>query len=471
MEQETGNMALNYLAENEAVFIDLARQIWERPELGLLEKFASKLIAGQLEKAGFSIEWLASPLDTAFVATWGKSNPIIGILGEYDALPGLSQKLRTVKDPVQDGAPGHGCGHNLLGVGALAAALAVKNAMEKDGIQGTLRYYGCPAEETLAGKVYMARDGVFDDLDAALTWHPGYSNSVWGARAVALNSFKVNFHGVAAHAGGSPEAGRSALDAVQLMDVGVNYMREHIIQEARVHCVITDGGRAPNIVPAYAQVWYFVRAPERKQVEQIYAWMLDIAQGAALMTGTTYDIEFLAGCYDTLPNDVLDALLIEKLETGGAPVFTEEEKEFARQLQTTFREGSVEEDLKKLKVTREQVGDPLSEVVLEAMNKGDIMGGSTDVGDVSYITPTAQITTCCGALGDPGHSWQTVAASGSSIGFKGMMAAARGLALAALELETSPGLLQAAKDEFVKRTGGKRYVSPLPGGAVAQPAA
>jgi aminobenzoyl-glutamate utilization protein B len=462
--------ALDFLGANEDKLVELAKSIWEHPELGVQETYASQLLAEQLKEAGFSVEMGVGQMPTAFVASWGEGRPIIGILGEYDALPSLSQKMSTIKDPIEEDGPGHGCGHNLLGVGALGAALAVKAAMEEKSIEGTIRYYGCPAEETLVGKVYMARDGVFDDLDAAITWHPAFANSLWASSALALNSFKVNFYGRASHAGGSPEMGRSALDGVQLMDVGVNYMREHIIKDARVHCVITDGGRAPNVVPPYAQVWYYVRAPKRDQVEEIYAWVLNIAQGAALMTETTYDVEFLTGCYNVLPNDVIGDLLMEKLKVVGAPQFTEEEKAFAKQLQETFPPGSIEKSLERYKMTREEVGDPLCDKVIEPYDKGEVMGGSTDVGDVSHIAPTAQLTTCCEALGTPGHSWQTVVTSGSSIGFKGMMVAARVLALTALDLETKPELLQAAREEFEKSTDGKKYVSPLPEEAIPQPA-
>lgn len=462
--------ALAYLAADEGRLVDLAKDIWKHPELGVEEFHASKLIAHELERAGFSITMGVGQMPTAFVASWGEGEPIIGILGEYDALPGLSQRLSAIREAVEEGAPGHGCGHNLLGVASLGAALAVKRAMEKGKIKGTIRCYGCPAEETLVGKVFMARAGVFDDLDAAITWHPGYVNSVWASSSNAMNSFKVSFYGVAAHAGGSPEAGRSALDGVQLMDVGVNYMREHIIQDARVHCVITEGGKAPNVVPPYAQVWYYVRAPNREQVGHIYSWMLDIAQGAALMTGTTFDIDFLTGCCDTLPNDVIGDVLLEKLKRVGAPSFTDEEKDLARKLQETFPPGAIEKSLKRFGMTRDEVGDPLCERITEPHGKGEVMGGSTDVGDVSYITPTAQITTCCQALGTPGHSWQNVVTSGSSIGAKGMMLAAKAMALAALDLETKPDVLRAARDEFEEKTGGKKYVTPLPEGAVPRPA-
>ena len=457
---------LNFLDTTESELVAMAQDIWEHPELGQNESFAAKLQADRLMAAGFQVSQGVDLLPTAFVASWGQGKPVIGILGEYDALPSLSQKVSAIQDPIIEGGPGHGCGHNLLGMAGLGAALAVKEAMEDAKIQGTIRYYGCPAEETLVGKVYMARAGVFDDLDAAVTWHPSYVNSPRYTSASALNSFKVNFHGIAAHAGATPEAGRSALDGVQLMDVGVNYMREHIIQDARVHCVITEGGKAPNVVPPYAQVWYYVRAPNRDQVDFIFAWMLDIAKGAALMTGTTYDIEFLTGCYNTLPNEVLGELLFEKLKVAGPPRFTDEEKDLARKLQETFPPGSIEKALQRFEMTREEMGDPLCEVITEPGGLGKVMGGSTDVGDVSYITPTMEISTCCQALGTPGHSWQNVVTSGSSIGYKGMMLAAKAMALAAFDLEIRPDIVKAAQDEFERKTGGKVYVSPLPEGAV-----
>ncbi|MBC7231979.1 MAG: amidohydrolase [Chloroflexi bacterium] len=458
--------ALQFLEAHYTKWIELAKDLWEHPELGLQETRSSKLLADELERAGFSVQRGVDQLPTAFVASWGDGKPIIGILGEYDALPGLSQKVSAVREPVEEGAPGHGCGHNLFGVGCLAAALAVKESMEKAGIKGTVRYYGCPAEETMVGKPFMARAGVFDDLDAAITWHPFYVNSVWWSSFLAMNSFKVNFHGVAAHAAAAPHEGRSALDAVLLMDIGVNFMREHMPEKARIHCVITKGGQAPNVVPAYAQVWYYVRAPMREQVEEIYARMLDIAKGAALMTGTTYDVDFLTGGYDMLPNDTLCELLLEKLKEAGPPQFTPEEKEFARQLQATLPPNAIEDALRSYGLSREQVGDPLCEVIVEPYDKGRVLPASTDVGDVSHITPTAQITTCCHALGTPLHSWQNTAFAGSSIGFKGMMVAARTLALATLDLLTKPDLVKAIREEFEKKRAGKKYVSPLPEGAV-----
>jgi aminobenzoyl-glutamate utilization protein B len=450
----------------------IASEIWSRPQVALEEEFASALLAEELEADGFSIEWGAGQMPTAFVASWGEGKPVIGFLGEYDALPGLSQTVSTDKEPIDEGGPGHGCGHNLFGTACMGSAMALKRAMEQEGIEGTIRFYGCPAEETLVGKTFMARDGVFDDLDAAISWHPGSANIVWNGSSLAMNSFKVNFHGVASHAGVEPHSGRSALDGVMLMDVGVNYLREHVIQEARIHSVVTSGGQAPNVVPAYAQVWYFVRAPHREQVGEIYARVLDIAQAAALMSGTTHEIEFVSGCYDLLPNDTLSNLLLEKMLEVNDLRFTAQERAFAKKLQATFPEGSVKRAFEEMNnsaavaIADEEIEDPLWERVLPHADNPPLSGGSTEVGDVSWITPTGQLTTCCWPLGTPGHSWQTVASSGSSIGNKGMLFAAKGMALAGLDLLTNPDLLAQARAEFVSARKGKEYVSPLPPGVM-----
>lgn len=464
----TQQIVLEYLDDHDEKLSYLAREIWEHPEIALEERFACGLLADELESAGFTVERGVGQLPTAFVASYGSGKPIIGILGEYDALPGLSQRLSAERDPVEQGGPGHGCGHNLFGVASLGAALALKELMAKEGIPGTIRYYGCPAEETLVGKTFMAKAGVFDDLDAALAWHPGDINAVWSGSSLAMNSFKVNFYGVSAHAAADPYNGRSALDAAQLMDIGVNYLREHIIPEARMHSVITSGGQAPNVVPAYAQIWYFVRAPTREQVDAIYARVLDIAKGAALMTGTTYDVDFVTGCYELLPNLALSRLMLEKMQEIGGLSFTEEEQEFARKLQQTFAPGTVAQGFEQVKrlvsceLDPAAMERPLWGEVLPHTEEPIVMPGSTEVGDVSQITPTAQVTTCCWPLGTPGHSWQVVASSGSSIGFKGMLLAAKVLALTGLELLTRPDRLAEARAEFERRKNGRPYVSPLP---------
>jgi aminobenzoyl-glutamate utilization protein B len=462
----------HYLDQEDEKLSYIAKEIWDHPEIALQETFAAKLLADELEAAGFQVEHGIGQMPTAFVASWGEGKPIIGILGEYDALPGLSQQLGTTRVPVENGGPGHGCGHNLFGTASFGAALALKEAMIAHKIPGTIRFYGCPAEETLVGKTFMAKAGVFDDLDAALAWHPGDTNMVWYSSSLAMNSFKVNFYGVASHGAAAPHLGRSALDAAQLMDVGVNYMREHIIQEARVHSVITSGGQAPNVVPAYAQIWYFVRAPNREQVEEIYKWMLDIAKGAALMTGTTYDIDFVTGCYEMLPNRVISDLMHEKMNQVEPMHFTEQEIAFAAELQKTFPAGSLDYSYTSLEkstrggFTKADLANPLWTKVLPHGDAVQVMPGSTEVADVSQITPTAQITTTCWPFGAPAHSWQITASSGSQIGFKGMAFAAKTLALTALELMTKPDVLQAAKDEFATKKAGRNYVSPIPDGVV-----
>ena len=459
---------LQHIGETDEELSYIAKQIWDNPQVALQETYASKLLADKLAAAGFDISWGAGGMPTAFIAEWGSGAPTIGILGEYDALPGLSQALSSAKTPLEAGGPGHGCGHNLYGTACLGAALALQNAMTAQGIPGTIRYYGCPAEETLVGKTFMARDGVFDDLDAALTWHPGATNIVWNGSSLAMNSFRVNFHGVAAHAGGSPWLGRSALDGVMLMDAGVNYMREHVPPESRIHSVVTSGGEAPNVVPAYAQVWYFVRAPKRAQVEDMYSWMQDIAKGAALMSGTRCEIEFLTGCYDMLPNQVMSDLLYEKMAAVSDMRFTEQERQYARELQATFPAGSVQRgfDWTQLstsdKLDPAALDDPLWEGVFPHSKTPPLMGGSTEVADVSWITPTAQMTTACWPLGTPGHSWQTTASTGSSIGAKGMLFAAKTMALAALDLLLDADLLARAKAEFSESRGDFRYATPLP---------
>lgn len=446
----------------------VAKDIWDHPQIALQETYASELLARELEADGFSVEWGAGGMSTAFVATWGSGDPIIGFLGEYDALPGLSQTVSAEREAIDPGGPGHGCGHNLYGTACMGSVMALKRAMERDGVGGTIRYYGCPAEEQVVGKVLMARDGAFDDLDAAITWHPGSTNLVWNGSSLALNSFKVNFHGVASHAAAAPHLGRSALDGVMLMDVGMNYLREHVISEARIHSVVTSGGEAPNVVPAFAQVWYYIRAPEREQVDAMYERVLDIARGAALMSGTTHDIEFIAGCYDVLPNNTISDLMLKNMQAVDDLAFTAEERRFARQLQATFPDKAVQGAFDRMQKSTqkdtisESIENPLWTQVLPHAEAGLPVEGSTDVGDVSWITPTGQITTCCWPLGTPAHSWQMVASSGSSIGSKGMLFAAKAMAMTGLDLLRNPDLLEKAGEEFAEARGGVTYKSALP---------
>jgi aminobenzoyl-glutamate utilization protein B len=337
--------------------------------------------------------------------------------------------------------------------------------MEENGVAGTLRYFGCPAEETLMGKVFMARERVFDGVDAIFTWHPMYANTLWAASSTALNSFKLSFHGRSAHAALSPEAGRSALDAVMLADIGINYLREHVIQDARIHCVVAHGGDAPNIVPAFAQSWYYVRAPRRSQVEEIYERVLDVARGAALMTGTSLDVELVAACHEYLPNETLQRVLLETMRKLGPPLFDGQDAALAGELQATLPEGAVDDALRAYGLSREEVGDPLCTMVLDevgTLRKGTVQPVSTDVGDVSHLAPTAQLTACCMPLGVPLHSWQAVASCGSTIGLKTMLWVAKVLALTVLDVLRSPDVLRAAQEEFATTMGGKRYECPIP---------
>ena len=456
---------LSHIETNKMLLEGLEKDIWDHPQVGFYEDHAAQLLSGALEEAGFRVQRRVASLPTAFMAEWGSGSPIIGILGEYDALPGMSQQVKAVKEPVEQGAPGHACGHNLLGVAGIGAVLALKHTMETEGVGGTIRYYGCPAEETLIGKVFMARDGAFDDLDTALTWHPFYLNTLWNSESMAMDSVKLNFHGVSAHAANAPHLGRSALDAVMLTEVGVNFMREHMIPDARIHCVVTHGGEAPNIVPSYSQVWYYVRAPKRPQVDELYQRLLNIAQGATLMTETTHDVQLIAGCYDYMPNHALNRAMMRRMKQLGPPEFDSADFELARQLRDSLPPEQIEAAVTGYRIPREEVGNPLCTSIVESAGgfmHGEVMAGSTDVGDVSYITPTGQFTTCCVPLGAAINSWQAAAATGSGIGYKCMMLATKILALTGIDLFTNPDLVQEAKDELARANGSKGYVSPLP---------
>lgn len=457
--------ALAWIEENGGRLTELSDRIWEFAELGLHEHRSAGLLADALEAAGFRVERGVAGMPTAFVAIWGEGQPTIGFLGEYDALPGVSQKVSPVREELVPGGPGHGCGHNLLGVGALGAVIALKEEMQARGLCGTLRYFGCPAEENFSGKAFMARDGLFEGLDACLTWHPGTLNLVRTGSSLALNSMNVTFYGVASHASGAPHLGRSALDAVELMNVGVNYLREHIPEKARVHYVIRDGGLQPNVVPARASVWYYVRAPERHHVEEVYERVLKCAEGAALMTGTTYEVEFLDGIYNLLPNRALEKVLEEAMGVAGTPRFGEAELDFARRIAESFPPGQKDNMIEELPLN-EETKDLLRAQVLNdtiiALREDLPPRGSTDVGDVSWCCPTAQFTTACAALGTPGHSWQFTAQAGMGIGHAGMLAAARVLAQAGLHLLLDQEALERAQAEFRKRAQGRPYRCPIP---------
>jgi len=446
--QDSKQKAFAWIDENSGDLIKISDAVWEFAEIALEETRSAALLADTLEQLGFDVERGVAGLPTAFTARWGEGSPVIGILGEYDALPSLSQAAGvTEKRPLIEGAPGHGCGHNLFGVASLAAAVSVKEVMEEQGIGGTIIYYGCPAEETVVGKTVMAKEGLFDELDAAVSWHPGSQNAVSLNSSLALNSFKASFRGQTAHAAGDPWNGRSALDAVELMNYGVNMMREHVKPTTRIHYVILAGGHAPNVVPDFAQSWYYVRALDREEVELYYQRVLKIAEAAAMATRTELEIELITGVHNMLVNKAIAEANYKNLELVGAPDFTDEEQEFARELQRFF--GSEEEGL--------------SEELEPFQEEPYLGGGSTDVAEVSWICPLAQVNTVCTPDGVAWHNWAVVSCSGHSIGHKGMLAAAKVLAASTLDLLTDVELLQKAKEEFEKATEGKEYKSPLDG--------
>jgi len=464
MSQTVKQKVLDWISENESRIIEVSDRIWEFAELGLKEFKSSSLLAEELRKAGFKIEMGVAGMPTAFVATYGSGEPVIGVMGEYDALPGLSQKPLPTKEPLVEGAPGHGCGHNIHGASGMAGAVGAKMVMEANGMKGTLKFFGTPAEESASGKVFMVREGVFDCVDAVLSHHPGSMNTGGLASSLANNSVKFHFYGVSSHAAGSPEQGRSAMDAVELMNIGVNFLREHVIQEARIHYVVEAGGDQPNVVPAYARSWYLIRAPERDQVDLIYNQVLEIARGATMMTGTTHKVEFIKGVYNKLTNRVLSELVVSNMREIGAPKYTEEEQRFAKEIAKTITPEMKRGSLRKSKRPGwEKLMDvDLDQTIPDAWNEGEVSPGSTDVSDVSWKAPTMEFGTATFVLGTPGHSWQNTAQSGMGIGHKSLLFAAKTISASVIDLLTKPELLKKAKDEFEQRLAGRVYKSPLP---------
>lgn len=440
---------------------EYASKLWENPETSENEKNSSQLLREILKENGFRVHDITD-MQNSFYADFGNGGPIIGLLAEYDALPGLSQKLQAVQEAIVENAPGHGCGHNLLGAGILQAALGLKEYIETVGIKGTVRLYACPEEETLVGKTKMVNAGVFSDCDIALSWHPFTSNIVYNGSFLANNSIKFRFKGVSAHAGASPHLGRSALDAVELMNVGANYLREHVIDSARIHYTITNAGGPPNVVPKEAESWYFVRAPKRKDVQDITKRLFDIAKGAALMTGTTMEMELLGGVYEMLPNDELYNLTQANLLDLGHCEFDKEAFALAKKLQDTIAPEQVESEAHTMGIMDYQEGMYLHEgIVPENIAKHCKLSGSTDVGSVSWNIPTNFFATACWPIGVAAHSWQAVVASGSSIGTDGMNLAAKVIAGVAYDLYNDEEKIKAAKADFEKRTKTIKYVSPI----------
>ena len=441
-------------------FVRLADELWKHPEISFQEEKSAALHRQALRELGFRVKELDGVQKHAFVAEAGSGAPVIGLLGEYDALPGLSQKVAPVHDPVVPDGPGHGCGHNLLGTACLAAAAGVKAALESGAIRGTVRYFGCPAEEQL-GKPILAAAGVFNGLDAVLCWHPANINTVaaYGTNASVQLTFR--FAGSPAHAAQAPHLGRSALDALTLMNVGVEFLREHMSPSARVHYIVSGGGLRPNIVPDAAAGQFQVRSPRMKEVLALIRRVTDVARGAALMTGTSVSWELGHGCYDVLPNSVISDILHENLEAVPLPAYTREERELAAALSATATEEQKRTSMAMLGLDPASAAQVIKAPLHEAVGywgRGWTIPASTDVGDASHIAPTAQINTATWPVGVDSHTWQATAASGSGIGMKGMLYAAAVLGGAAYDLMSRPDLLAAARAEFEAATEGEPYV-------------
>jgi aminobenzoyl-glutamate utilization protein B len=425
----------------------LARKLWELSELSLEEVQSARLLMACLQEAGFTITSRGTArVPTAFIAEWGNDQPFLGVLAEYDALPGLGNEPVPQKTPRKDQvASGHGCGHNLLGSAAIGAAIALKHLMEEHHLPGTLRVYGCAAEETEGAKVYMAREGLFNDLDAVLHWHPGSDAAVSNIRSAATNSLRIEFFGKAAHAGGAPWLGRSAVHAAELCAHGINLMREHVEPTARIHYIFEQGGEAPNVVPDYARIKLYVRDIDRAHVEASTTWIKQIVEGAALATQTRGVALVYSGLYDLLPNRPLAERMQGHLERIGVPGFTEEEQAFARELQRNF---GVEPNGMAMTTTPLPDDEPA-------------FGFSTDVGDVSWCTPTVGCGMPTVPLEVGLHTWAATACHGTSIGLKGAIYAARVLVSTGIDILADATLRQAARADFDRRTHGKPYISPL----------
>jgi aminobenzoyl-glutamate utilization protein B len=438
----------DYLDSERERFATLANTLWETAELGYLEQRSSRLLQEELAAAGFVVESGVAGIPTAFVASYGSGEPVIGMLAEFDALPGISQTAAPYREPHPELDSGHACGHHLFGAGSVAAALAVRQWMAAEGVEGTLRLYGTPAEEGGSGKVYMVRAGLFDDADAVLVWHPADRNAANAASTLANKSAKFRFHGVSSHAAVAPERGRSALDGVEAMNFMANLMREHMPDSARLHYVITSGGSAPNVVPDFAEVFYYLRHPDAGELEGLWARLEDAAEGAARGTGTRLEYEVIHGNHSVLPNATLSRLMHDKLQQVGGVQYDDGDLAWARQLATSLQTSGADLAAAAARI------EPFTEE--QGM-------GSTDVGDVSWTVPTSEMRAATWVPGTAPHTWQAIAAGGTAIGEKGMQVAARTLALTAAELFRDRDLLRAAREEFEQRRGEDFEYRPLLG--------
>lgn len=426
---------------------DIARTIWEFAEVGYQETQSSTLLQDTLTVEGFTVEAGVASIPTAFVASYGSGGPVIAILAEFDALPGINQDAVPGRSPIQGKTAGHACGHNLFGAGSIGAAIAIKHWLEESGTPGTIRILGTPAEEGGSGKVYMVRAGLFDDVDIALHWHPGDRNSASARTTLANRSAKFRFRGVSAHAAGAPEKARSALDGVESFNYMINMMREHVPQETRIHYVITAGGNAPNVVPDFAEVYYYVRHPEASVVKEIWQRVEAAAKGAAMGAGVEVDWEIIHGNHPVLINETLAKMMHGKLSIVGGVTYNDHELAFAEEIYPTLNHP-------QLAIGTQEEIQPYAV---------DFGSGSTDVGDVSIAVPTVGLSTATWVPGTAAHSWQSTAASGMTIGYKGAQVAAKTLTLAAVELFTNEELRTAARREFEERRGGDFYYEALLG--------
>lgn len=450
-----GEVAQKEIEKKREKLEQLAQQIWDSPEIAYQEKKACQLVANLLSEEGFQVETGAGGVATAVRAIWGEGHPVIGFLGEYDALPGMSQKALAFKSPVREGECGHGCGHNLLAAATVGGVLGLKAEMEARKLPGTICFYGCPAEEVLTGKPFMAKGGCFKELDLAFAWHPGRVNRASASKSCGCDGIKFRYKGVTAHAAFDPWNGRSALDAVQLLNTGVEYMREHVKPDVRMHYVITEGGVAPNIVPETAEVWYFVRALQRETIDEVRQRLIRAAEGAAMMTDTEVEVKLLGGCYPMMGNHVLAKVLDSALRQIPQEAYTWEEIAFAKAL----NQASLEQW--RAAVKSNQLTDQDHMFTGVAPLSVETTFDSTDVGDVAHIVPTGFFNTATSSLGAPGHSWQVTACSGSSLGKKGMIYGAKVMAAAGVMILENPELLLQAKAEFEMEMGGEGYVCPV----------
>jgi len=441
--------AIASVEQRKETLIEMSDKIWNYAEMSFEETNSSKLLSDYAASQGFTVQKGVADIPTAFIASYGSGKPIIGILGEFDALPGLSQKTSPNKEPAVPGAPGHGCGHNMFGVGSMGAAVAIKELIEAGKLKGTIRYYGTPAEERYFGKLFFARAGLFNDLDACFDWHPSNNTAAAVQSSLALVDFEVEFRGQTAHAALDPWNGRSAVDAMEFYTTGINYLREHIKPTVRVHYQIQTAGSAANIVPDYAKIWTRVRDDRREGMEEVWKKIERIAKGAAMMADVDYKISLVSGIHEILVNRTGGAALQKNLEALGNITYTPEEIEFAKQIQkgTGVPQTGMDGVIKPMEETREHPG-----------------GASSDVGDVSWLVPEIRLSGTTMPAGTPGHSWAVVACGGMSIGHKGMIYAAKALSMTMIDVFEDPALLDAVKAEFKQRKGDYTYKAFLPEG-------